>query len=693
MMNIVNLHNVEDVDAWLSKEENVYVGRFTKKFTTDFKWGNPFKLADHNNCRERVLQLYEENLHHNKQLTDSLGDLEGKVLGCWCAPLRCHAEVLHRLVGNLTQKMADATSIKDTTEKLDQQVTSTVQAMKDALEIIALERIALDINDAQLSIPPIDVATPPPKLDFQGSPIRRPLPGLLPGCPSPLSLSTIETNLAYETLLESNSSLGKDLSRSEISSASTSRSLQFSLDRCTNTERFEIESRLRTWRLKRSSSCLSPSDLSTSPVTDERKIYSAPSSPTRARHQREETRSRSNSTDLTASPQDSPRSYSHLSPTPSPPPSFKEFDNQMVTDDGTRKILEFLASKVDLLSVSINTIQFNLSKLSETFRITLDDKILGTDVKTEQIIDDKFMYFENKFDNIKSMFEKENRAMKKENVELRDKLDAYILKEADREEQLRDCFNAPHHPCAADLSPLRDDLERKLHELEVMLTSSEPLSRQRSFSEECRNDSPANEFVKVDEGTEESGSIHAKLDIIAKWMSEMDSRILKTDTRVLECEQYSRRECVVISGVPEHIKEDKLESTVIDILKNLKITINSKDISAIHRLGESRDPRYPSRVIVKFINRKITNLCFERKDRLPELRNTLRMNLRFYESLAQLNQESLRLCNWLKANRMIHDHFLRNGFSKIVVAEKDKPVKVPHPQFLRDKFEIPEGVN
>ena len=36
LMNIVNLHNVEDVEAWLSKEENVYVGRFTKKFTTDF---------------------------------------------------------------------------------------------------------------------------------------------------------------------------------------------------------------------------------------------------------------------------------------------------------------------------------------------------------------------------------------------------------------------------------------------------------------------------------------------------------------------------------------------------------------------------------------------------------------------------------------------------------------------------------
>ena len=84
-------------------------------------------------------------------------------------------------------------------------------------------------------------------------------------------------------------------------------------------------------------------------------------------------------------------------------------------------------------------------------------------------------------------------------------------------------------------------------------------------------------------------------------------------------------------------------------------------------------------------------MCFERKDWLPDLRNTLKMNLRFYESLAQLNQESLKLCTWLFNAGKIHDHFMRNGFCKIIINEKDKPVKVPHPQFLRDKFNIPEG--
>ena len=314
-------------------------------------------------------------------------------------------------------------------------------------------------------------------------------------------------------------------------------------------------------------------------------------------------------------------------------------------------------------------------------------------------MENKFTFLDNKIDNIRVILDNDYRAVKEENDALRKKLDDYISMEAERDEQLRECFNtSPLHPCALDLAPLKEELDRKLHELNVVLSTSQPLSRQRSFSEECRDVPPADDHVANDDTVDGNdskvlASINAKFNGLTEWLNELEAQMLKMDSRVLECEQYSRRECVIISGVPEDIKEDQLEPTVINILKKLNITVYDEDISAIHRLGAPRDPRYPSRVIVKFVNRKIANLCFERRDRLPDLRHTLHMNLRFYESLANLNQESLRLCNWLKEKNKIHDHFLRNGFSKVVVAEKDKPIKVPHPQFLRDKFEIPDGVN
>ena len=179
---------------------------------------------------------------------------------------------------------------------------------------------------------------------------------------------------------------------------------------------------------------------------------------------------------------------------------------------------------------------------------------------------------------------------------------------------------------------------------------------------------------------------------MVKFMNEWDDKITDLDVRIIECEQYSRRECLIINGIPASVKDEQLESTVINILNKLQIYIGGRDISAIHRLGVTKDIRYPARVIVKFINRKILDLCHEKSEYLPGLQQELRMNIRFHESLAQLNQESLRLCKWLKTNGKIHDHFLRNGFSKIVVAADEKPIKVPHPLFLRDKFVIPEGV-
>ena len=98
MNNIVNLDREEDIDTWLLNDENVYVGRSTR-IVQVAKWGNPFKL-NKNNSRQQVLDLYKKYVLSEKELTESLSELAGKVLGCHCAPDLCHAEVLHKLAGN-----------------------------------------------------------------------------------------------------------------------------------------------------------------------------------------------------------------------------------------------------------------------------------------------------------------------------------------------------------------------------------------------------------------------------------------------------------------------------------------------------------------------------------------------------------------------------------------------------------------
>jgi len=58
------------------------------------EWGNPFEVGKDGN-REAVVENYDlYYLPHKPSLLKKLDELQGKALGCWCAPQRCHGNVL-----------------------------------------------------------------------------------------------------------------------------------------------------------------------------------------------------------------------------------------------------------------------------------------------------------------------------------------------------------------------------------------------------------------------------------------------------------------------------------------------------------------------------------------------------------------------------------------------------------------------
>lgn len=76
---------------------DVYIGRPSP-------WGNPFshlnntlaayKVSD----RDEAILRYEEWLLSQPELVQLVKmELCGKVLGCWCAPKRCHGDILSRI--------------------------------------------------------------------------------------------------------------------------------------------------------------------------------------------------------------------------------------------------------------------------------------------------------------------------------------------------------------------------------------------------------------------------------------------------------------------------------------------------------------------------------------------------------------------------------------------------------------------
>ena len=62
-------------------------------------WGNPFILDEDGN-RDQVIEAYRVHYLPNKpSLSARLTELKGRALGCWCAPLPCHGDVLKDAAG------------------------------------------------------------------------------------------------------------------------------------------------------------------------------------------------------------------------------------------------------------------------------------------------------------------------------------------------------------------------------------------------------------------------------------------------------------------------------------------------------------------------------------------------------------------------------------------------------------------
>lgn len=71
---------------------DIYIGRGKGS-----KWGNPFSIG-RNGTREQVVEKYRAWILTQDHLLNSLPELEGKVLGCWCNPKLCHGDILIELV-------------------------------------------------------------------------------------------------------------------------------------------------------------------------------------------------------------------------------------------------------------------------------------------------------------------------------------------------------------------------------------------------------------------------------------------------------------------------------------------------------------------------------------------------------------------------------------------------------------------
>jgi hypothetical protein len=83
---------------------DIYIGRPSK-------FGNPYSHKEGTlakfkvSSRKEAIEKYESYLLNNKELMDSLVELKGKVLGCWCYPKQCHGDILSKWANSIGNEL------------------------------------------------------------------------------------------------------------------------------------------------------------------------------------------------------------------------------------------------------------------------------------------------------------------------------------------------------------------------------------------------------------------------------------------------------------------------------------------------------------------------------------------------------------------------------------------------------------
>ena len=89
---------------------------------------------------------------------------------------------------------------------------------------------------------------------------------------------------------------------------------------------------------------------------------------------------------------------------------------------------------------------------------------------------------------------------------------------------------------------------------------------------------------------------------ISKYInSKLSDRLINVEWKSFTNEQYSRRECLEISGIPPSVKDNELETKVLSILEEIAAPVDPGLVEDCHRLPSKGKPK---KVILKLNCRK-----------------------------------------------------------------------------------------
>ena len=161
--------------------------------------------------------------------------------------------------------------------------------------------------------------------------------------------------------------------------------------------------------------------------------------------------------------------------------------------------------------------------------------------------------------------------------------------------------------------------------------------------------------------------LKAKLVRKEEQLSSLQTKVKTLESRLESQEQYSRRNCLRISGIGEQEGENVIEKTLDLFNSKMKVSppVDLSEVDRIHRLGKPTNKKdKPRGIIVKFAT-------YRSRERVMELRRSLKSletgapnsNPRIYlnDCLTQQRAELMFKLRMMKKKRQINGCWTHDG--------------------------------
>ena len=159
--------------------------------------------------------------------------------------------------------------------------------------------------------------------------------------------------------------------------------------------------------------------------------------------------------------------------------------------------------------------------------------------------------------------------------------------------------------------------------------------------------------------------------------------------------QYGRRESIEILGIPSSVKIHDLEDKAIEILRNIGVVVDPKEIVAVHRLKDYKNGKPPS-TIVRFVNRKHAFESLKNKKKLNICEEKMGLkHLYIIENLCPVYKSLFEKCRKLKKDNKIKHLWSYNGVINIRYTDSrnENPIKLYHEEDFNYYFSHEENDN